>query len=66
MARAVATTVKVSTRWWFSCALYVGVIAIHLGLIGDAPSDEYMDGRIGPGDRLARWLVSHSMTLEVG
>lgn len=66
MARTLAASLKMSRRWWFSAALYAGVVAIHFGLIGDAPSDEYVDGRIGPGDRLARWLVSHAMTFEVG
>lgn len=51
-------------KWWSRPALWLGMIALHLGLISDAESAEHWGGRITAEERLARWLVDFAFVVE--
>lgn len=51
-------------KWWMLPALWLAVIALRLGLIRDAESAEYWDGRITAEERVAKWLASYAFHVE--
>jgi hypothetical protein len=55
----------IQPKWWMWPALVVGLLALKLGLVRDAPSAEHYDGIITAEERVSRWLANFAFRFEV-